>query len=70
MVRNIAGTLLAVGCGDKPAAWVAEALEARDRRAAGITAPAAGLYFLHIDYPPEFGLPVTPAGAWAIIAGA
>lgn len=69
MVRNIAGTLLAVGCGDKPAGWVAEALEARDRRAAGITAPAAGLYFVHIDYPPEFGLPVTPAGAWAIIAG-
>jgi tRNA pseudouridine38-40 synthase len=70
MVRNIAGTLIAVGLGERPAAWVAEALASRDRRAAGITAPAGGLYFLRIEYPRHFGLPVTDPGASAMIAGA
>ncbi len=70
MVRNIAGTLLAVGRGEQPPDWVAEVLASRDRRSAGVTAPPGGLYFVHIDYPPEFGLPVTAAGASAIIAGA
>lgn len=70
MVRNIAGTLIAVGQGDRPAAWVAEALAGRDRRAAGITAPAAGLYLVSIDYPPEHGMPARPPPAWDMIAGA
>jgi tRNA pseudouridine38-40 synthase len=70
MVRNIAGTLIAVGLGERPAQWVAAALASRDRRAAGITAPAGGLYFLRIEYPHEFGLPVTVPGASAMIAGA
>jgi len=70
MVRNIAGTLIAVGAGDRPGRWVAEALASLDRRAAGITAPAGGLYFLRIEYPHEFGLPVTEPGASAMIAGA
>jgi len=70
MVRNIAGTLIAVGQGDRPAAWVAEALASRDRRAAGITAPAAGLYLTAIDYPPGAGLPASPPPAWAMIPGA
>ena len=70
MVRNIAGTLIAVGLGEHRPAWVAEALASRDRRAAGVTAPAAGLYFLNIDYPDEFGLPVSATGASAMIAGA
>ncbi len=43
MVRIIAGTLMEVGMGRKPAAWVGEALEARNREAAGPTAPACGL---------------------------
>jgi tRNA pseudouridine38-40 synthase len=70
MVRNIAGTLIAVGVGERPAQWVAAALASRDRRAAGITAPAGGLYFLRIEYPHEFRLPVTVPGASAMIAGA
>lgn len=70
MVRNIAGTLIAVGRGERPGAWVAQALASRDRRAAGITAPAAGLYLLRIEYPRHFGLPVTDPGASAMIAGA
>ena len=57
MVRNIAGSLLAVGCGDRPVAWIAEVLAARDRTLAGVTAPAAGLYFAGAEYPSGFGLP-------------
>lgn len=57
MVRNIAGSLMAVGSGEKPPAWVAQALEARDRDAAGITAPAEGLYFVKARYPKKYRLP-------------
>jgi tRNA pseudouridine38-40 synthase len=70
MVRNIAGSLIAIGTGDEPASWLHGVLAGRDRRLAGVTAPAGGLYFLRIDYPEEFGLPVTSAGPWAMIAGA
>jgi tRNA pseudouridine38-40 synthase len=44
MVRIIVGTLVEVGLGRYAAADVARILEARDRRAAGGTAPAHGLY--------------------------
>jgi len=70
MVRNIAGTLIAVGLGERTAGSVAEALASHDRRAAGITAPPGGLYFLRIEYSHEFGLPDTNPGASAMIAGA
>jgi len=60
MVRNIAGTLLAIGTGDRPVAWVADVLAARDRTLAGVTAPPQGLYFAGVEYPPEFGLPSLP----------
>ncbi len=58
MVRNIAGVLLAVGDGRADPDWPLEVLAARDRRASGITAPAGGLYFVHVDYPSEFALPL------------
>lgn len=61
MVRNISGTLLQVGMGERPVSWVAEVLASRDRRRAGITAPAAGLYFVGPEYPAEFALPEPPA---------
>lgn len=57
MVRNIAGTLIAVGQGDHEPGWVADVLAARDRTLAGSTAPAQGLCFLGADYPERFGLP-------------
>jgi tRNA pseudouridine38-40 synthase len=60
MVRNIAGTLLAVGTGDRPVAWVADVLATRERTLAGVTAPPQGLYFASVEYPPEFGLPSQP----------
>lgn len=51
MVRSIVGTLVDVGVGRRPASWVSQVLEARDRRAAGPTAPAAGLTFWDVRYP-------------------
>lgn len=57
MVRNIVGSLLMVGAGERPESWIAELLASRDRTLAGPTAPAQGLTFLGPKYPAEFGLP-------------
>ena len=57
MVRNIAGSLILVGRGERPAEWIAEVLLSRDRTQAGPTAPPDGLYFAGVAYPPGFGLP-------------
>ncbi len=53
MVRNIAGTLVQVGHGRKSADWMADVLQARDRRAAGQTAPPEGLFLLKVFYPQD-----------------
>ena len=50
-VRNLVGTLKAIGEGSRPVAFAASALAARDRAAAGPTAPAEGLFFVAADYP-------------------
>jgi tRNA pseudouridine38-40 synthase len=50
-VRNMVGTLKLVGEGKLEAAEVARILAARDRRLAGPTAPAEGLYFVRVRYP-------------------
>jgi tRNA pseudouridine38-40 synthase len=50
MVRAIVGTLVDVGSGTRPPAWVAEVLHARRRPAAGQTAPAAGLTLISVQY--------------------
>ena len=60
MVRNIVGTLMVVGRGERDPAWVEQVLAARDRTRAGPTAPASGLYFVAVDYPPRFALPPPP----------
>ena len=49
-VRNMVGTLALVGEGKWRAEDVAAALAARDRRAAGPTAPAEGLYLVGVRY--------------------
>ena len=49
-VRNLVGTLRLVGEGKWTALQVAKALEARDRAAAGPTAPAEGLYLTDVVY--------------------
>ena len=51
-VRNMVGTLKLVGEGKWSAGDVARALKARDRSAAGPTAPADGLYLVAVRYPP------------------
>lgn len=53
MVRVIVGSLVEVGRGRRPAAWVAEALAACDRASAGPTAPPHGLVLWHVSYPDE-----------------
>ncbi len=50
MVRNIVGTLLEVGRGRRAPAAMAETLAARDRAAAGPTAPARGLTLVAVKY--------------------
>jgi tRNA pseudouridine38-40 synthase len=55
-VRIMAGTLVAVGRGRLPPERMAEILEAKDRRAAGATAPAMGLYLEKIWYGREWGV--------------
>jgi tRNA pseudouridine38-40 synthase len=50
MVRAIAGTLINVGRGYWPVEQVAEILKAEDRRKAGPTAPAQGLFLMRVIY--------------------
>lgn len=68
MCRIIAGTLLEVGEGARPADGVAATLAARDRKRAGRTAPAHGLTLEEVFYdqgltPPPLPRPVPPAPA-------
>lgn len=50
MVRIIAGTLMEVGRGNYPPEKVQEILEAKDRQAAGPTAPACGLTLVKYEF--------------------
>lgn len=70
MVRNIVGTLMVVGSGERPPSWVAETLAACDRTRAGATAPAGGLYLTRVRYPKSLQIPETVTQRpWAMIAG-
>ncbi len=62
MVRNIVGCLLEIGQGLYEIEHIDMIFAAEDRKAAGITAPPDGLYFIHADYPAQFELPKTPLG--------
>jgi tRNA pseudouridine38-40 synthase len=57
MVRNITGTLVAVGRGEQKPAWAQSVLQSCDRSKGGIAAPPNGLTLIGVDYPDNFGLP-------------
>ena len=50
MVRAIVGTLAEVGQGKRKPEEMKQILDAKDRRAAGYTAPAHGLYLIDVTY--------------------
>lgn len=50
MVRNLVGTFILVGRGTLEAEDVTRILEAKNRSAAGATAPASGLYLVSVEY--------------------
>jgi tRNA pseudouridine38-40 synthase len=50
MVRNLVGTFILVGKGTLQVADVTRILEAKNRSAAGATAPASGLYLVGVEY--------------------
>ena len=57
MVRNLAGVLMTIGAGEHEPDWAKDVLEARDRKAGGVTAAADGLYLVSVTYPPTAGIP-------------
>src|ERR1043166_7001482 len=65
-VRNMVGTLVEIGRGQWPASKAAEILLAKDRTAAGPTAPARGLCLRWVKY----NLPGLPAPDSAMLARA
>lgn len=50
MVRIIVGTVIEVGMGKRSHDEMIRILDGKDRRLAGITAPAHGLYLVRVDY--------------------
>ena len=50
MVRNIVGTLLKIGRGEKDVKWMSSVLASKDRKKAGPTAEPQGLYFIKAFY--------------------
>jgi len=57
MVRNIVGTLIVVGNGNKTPDWMGEILAGRDRSRAAPTFMPDGLYLARIGYDAHWGLP-------------
>ena len=61
MVRNIAGVLMTVGAGERESSWTKQVLEARERRAGGVTAAPDGLYLTAVTYPDAMKIPAVAA---------
>ncbi|MFK8011759.1 MAG: tRNA pseudouridine(38-40) synthase TruA [Marinicellaceae bacterium] len=60
MIRNIVGTLIPIGRGEKPIKSVETILKSKDRTKAGVTAPPNGLSFNIVKYPEKYNLPEQP----------
>ena len=50
MVRAIVGTLVEIGRGSMAEGWMYQVLSAKNRKAAGPTAPPEGLFLVKVDY--------------------
>ena len=61
MVRNIVGTLIHLMDAAQPRQAMLDILNSHDRRRAGATAPAGGLYFWQAEYRSDYGIPATLA---------
>ena len=57
MIRNLVGSLVHVGKGRRPVAWMAELLAARKRSLAAPTFAPDGLYLCGVEYPQRWPLP-------------
>jgi tRNA pseudouridine38-40 synthase len=57
MVRNIIGSLIVVGTGNREPVWIEELLKARNRALAAPTFVPDGLYLAKVDYDDKWGLP-------------
>jgi tRNA pseudouridine38-40 synthase len=57
MVRNLVGTLVAIGRGDWPPEFGRELMHSRDRTRGAQTAPAKGLSLHSVEYSADYGLP-------------
>ncbi len=57
MVRNIVGSLIQVGIGNRQGDWIAELLAGRNRELAAPTFSPDGLYLAKVDYDARWGLP-------------
>lgn len=62
MVRNIVGSLVEIGKGERDAAWLAGVLAGRDRKRAAATFDAAGLYLARVVYDAKWALPQAARG--------
>lgn len=58
MVRNVVGTLIAIGRARQPPSWIHELIEARDRTLAAPTFMPDGLYLAQVAYPERIVLPL------------
>jgi tRNA pseudouridine38-40 synthase len=64
MVRNLMGCFVSIGRGKHPASWMAELLEARDRKRAAPTFMPDGLYLAEVGYPENFAVPAPRLGSY------
>ena len=56
MVRNIVGSLVLVGSGEKDILWMKDLLNSKDRKLAGKQFPPEGLYLVEIEYESKYNL--------------
>lgn len=68
MVRNMVGSLLEVGRGEKDPAWIAELLSLKDRTQAAPTAVPDGLYLTGVEYPNSCELPSEMCPPYLLLA--